>query len=147
MHTNDEILKSKTVKKKPLRERTTNKHRGKYLQSSPDIHLIYDRPLRKRKDEILRNGNNCNTVLVNGKKLYIKNTCAFDSIVEILANTNTAIILNLNTGLTKMLKMYFCLLLKNMLLKVLTTVYTKNEVLYYVQYLKLRLILSTVLQI
>jgi len=62
-------------------------NRGKYLKSRPDINLTYDRPLRKRKDEILRNGNNCNLVIVNDKKLYVKNTCAFDSLVEILTTS------------------------------------------------------------
>lgn len=83
-----ETRKSKAinVKKKPLSENKCNKQRGKYLKSRPDINLTYDRPLRKRKDEILRNGNNCNLVIVNDKKLYVKNTCAFDSLVEILTS-------------------------------------------------------------
>lgn len=89
IYTNAETRKIKAinVKKKPLSENKCNKQRGKYLKSRADINLTYDRPLRKRKDEILRNGNNSNLVIVNDKKLYVKHTCAFDSLVEILTTS------------------------------------------------------------
>ena len=82
---NKENVKLNIIQK-PLIENKKNTHRGKYLTSCPDIHLTYDRPLRKRKDEILRNGNNCNLVHLNGEKIYIQNTCAFDALVEVLTS-------------------------------------------------------------
>jgi len=43
---NLQTKKSKT-EKKPLSENNINCQRGKYLKPCPDIHLIYNRPLRK----------------------------------------------------------------------------------------------------
>lgn len=78
--------KTKTKsKQKPSSENKTNRQRGKYLIAmSGYSSYIYNRPLRKRKDEILKNGSSCNVVIINSQKIYIINTCAFDSLVEIL---------------------------------------------------------------
>lgn len=73
------------VKQSPLNK--NNKERGKYLKPCPNVNLTYNRPLRKRKDEILKNGNNCNLILLNGERIYVKNTCAFDSLVEVLTTS------------------------------------------------------------
>lgn len=72
------------IEAKPLSENRSNRHRGRYSKPCPDIHLIYGRPLRKRKDEVMKNGSKCDPVLINDKKIYVKNTCAFDSLIEIL---------------------------------------------------------------
>lgn len=40
--------------------------------------------MRRRKHEILRNASGCNVTVINNHRVYIKNTCAFDLLVEIL---------------------------------------------------------------
>lgn len=56
--------------------------RGKYLTACPSIDRIYNKPLR-RKDQILLNGNKCKVVTLDKNPIFVQNTCAFDTIVEV----------------------------------------------------------------
>lgn len=61
------------------------KQRGKYLTACTDIELIHNRPLRRKKNVILRNGICLGPVFIGKRLIQLKNTCPFDSIIEILA--------------------------------------------------------------
>lgn len=69
-----------------MKEIKLNPAKGKYLQAYPNVELIYNRSLRKRHSEIIRNGESFNPVPINGAKMYVSNTCGFDSMTEILTN-------------------------------------------------------------
>lgn len=45
--------------------------------------MISNRPLRKRRGEIIQNGGKCNPGNIDGSQMYVKNTCAFDAIAEV----------------------------------------------------------------
>lgn len=48
--------------------------------------MIYNCPLRKRKGEIIQNGGKCNPINIDSNQIYVKNTCAFDAITEVLSS-------------------------------------------------------------
>jgi len=60
--------------------------RGKYLQACPNVTLMHNRPLRKRKDMIIQNGNLLAPVKVQKVKVQVMNTCSFDSLIELIVN-------------------------------------------------------------
>lgn len=75
------------------RSMRTNEHnksipskRGKYLQACPNVTLMHNRPLRKRKDIIIQNGNLLASVKIEKIKVQVMNTCSFDSIIELITN-------------------------------------------------------------
>jgi len=64
-----------------------NKKRGKFLQPCPDITIIHQKPTANRISGIIQNGNKLAPVKIFIKKVSLRNTCAFDSIIEILASS------------------------------------------------------------
>jgi len=63
------------------------KKRGKFLQPCPDITIIHQKPTANRTSGIIQNGNKLAPVKIFNKKVSFRNTCAFDSIIEILASS------------------------------------------------------------
>lgn len=50
--------------------------------------MIHNRPLCKSKDIIKRNGNLLPPVKIEKVKIQLMNTCSFDSLVELIANSD-----------------------------------------------------------
>lgn len=68
-------------------ERSKNKQRGKYLRACPDIQLIHRNSLRRHPNAFLRNASSLNNLeKIQSQDIYVKQTCPFDSLVEILTN-------------------------------------------------------------
>nr|P16320.2 RecName: Full=120.7 kDa protein in NOF-FB transposable element [Drosophila melanogaster] len=72
-------------KEMDLSEQPKEKPRGKYLKKCPNVELLYNRPHRRKQDEILHNGGSMGPVWIGKQLLQFKNTCPFDSLVEILS--------------------------------------------------------------
>lgn len=64
-----------------------NEIRGKFLKPCPDIIIIHQKPTGNRTRGIIQNGNKLAPVKLFNKKDSLSNTCAFDSIIEILASS------------------------------------------------------------
>ena len=81
-------IASINIKKRPLSiELIDSKKRGKYLQPDPYIKFVHQRPTGQQSKAILKNGNLQKTrVTLNKIKTRIKNTCPFDSLLEILSS-------------------------------------------------------------
>lgn len=60
--------------------------RGKYLRTCPNVTLMHNRPLSKRKDMIIQNGNLLAPVKIEKMKVQVMNTCPFDSLIELIVN-------------------------------------------------------------
>ncbi|CAH2100257.1 unnamed protein product [Euphydryas editha] len=56
-----------------------------YFRKQPDISFVNDNLQIKSKIRLLKNGNKRNPLLLDGVYYELKNTCAFDSITQILA--------------------------------------------------------------
>lgn len=59
--------------------------RKKYLQACPNVTLMHNRPLRKRK-VIIQNGNLFAPVKIEKVKIQVMNTCSFNSLNELIVN-------------------------------------------------------------
>lgn len=57
------------------------------MNPCPDITIIHQRPTGNRTKGIIQNGNKLAPVKIFNKKISLRNTCAFDSIIEILASS------------------------------------------------------------
>lgn len=79
--------KEKTTKKQENldSQRKNTKKRGRYLTPCIDIQLIHNRPLRRKKTALLRNGICLGPVWIGRRLVQLKNTCPFDTFVEILS--------------------------------------------------------------
>lgn len=84
----EENWRGKNKKKDPINNDDINapSQRGKYLKSCPNISLLHHRPLRKRKDAIIQNGNLLPPIKIGKIKIQMMNTCSFDAIAELLTN-------------------------------------------------------------
>lgn len=58
--------------------------RGKYLRVCPDIESIHKKPRLTSKIPLLQNGNVLRPQNISGQYVMLRNTCAFDSIVQSL---------------------------------------------------------------
>lgn len=67
-------------------DKSTPSKRGKYLRACPNVTLIHNHSLRKRKDIIIQNGNLLAPVKIEKTKVQVMNTCPFDSLAELMAN-------------------------------------------------------------
>lgn len=67
-------------------DKSTPSKRGKYLRTCPNVTLIHNHSLRKRKDIIIQNGNLLAPVKIEKAKVQVMNTCSFDSLAELMAN-------------------------------------------------------------
>jgi len=76
--------KRKKKKKKTLPHGIIKK-RGKYLTACPDVTLIHNRPLRKKKDVCIRNGSLLPPIKIGATKKQVLSTCPFDATIELLA--------------------------------------------------------------
>lgn len=73
--------------KRPQNEQS--KYTGKYFKPYPEIQqqnaLVVNNKNKKRKAILLPNGSHCSAVILNNNTYFLRNTCSFDSIVQILA--------------------------------------------------------------
>lgn len=58
--------------------------RGKYVTVCPDIISIHIKPQASFKIPLLENGNNLQSQQIAGQHVMIRNTCAFDSVIQAL---------------------------------------------------------------
>lgn len=58
--------------------------RGKYLRICPDVDSIHNKPRVTSKIPLLQNGNILSPQHISGQNIMVKNTCAFDAIVQSL---------------------------------------------------------------
>lgn len=58
--------------------KTKRKPKGKYLRQCPEIELVHNRPHRRKKISILRNGVCQGPVSIDRRLEQVKNTCPFD---------------------------------------------------------------------
>lgn len=71
--------------KKETTVQSTKKQRGKYLTACPNVTLIHNRPLRKRKNACIQNGSLLPPTKIGTTKIQVVSTCPFDATVELLA--------------------------------------------------------------
>ena len=73
--------------------------RGKFLRARPDVFTRHQKPYNQLKSQIIKNGSFCNPLCIDGRTICVINTCAFDSIIELLAHAsvNVTNFLNLFT--------------------------------------------------
>lgn len=78
-----EVNQFKVEKKVSSIPEFNNKIRGKYLAAFPNIRLMHAKRLRKKNNSTLQNGGQLPAIWIEKRMVQLKNTCPFDSIVEI----------------------------------------------------------------